>query len=58
MGPALKVSQSVMNTSPFSHLPKLPGEHVTAAPFVWMLLLSAVLTAGGLVALRRRDIGG
>ncbi|MCP9209217.1 ABC transporter permease [Streptomyces sp. NEAU-Y11] len=58
MGPALKVSQSVMNTSPFSHLPKLPGDDVTAAPFLWSLLLSVVLTAGGLVGLRRRDIGG
>lgn len=58
MGPALRVSPSIMNTSPFSHLPKLPGGHVTAAPFLWLLLLSAVLGAAGLVGLRRRDIGG
>ncbi len=58
MGPALELSDSVMDTSPFSHLPKLPGDEVTAAPFLWLLLLSAVLAAGGLVGMRRRDIGG
>lgn len=58
MGPALELSDSVMNTSPFSHLPKLPGDEMTAAPFLWLLLLSVVLAAGGLVGLRRRDIGG
>ncbi|MBL1096043.1 ABC transporter permease [Streptomyces coffeae] len=58
LGPALKMPQSVMDTSPFTHLPKLPGDDVTAAPFLWSLLISVVLTAGGLVGLRRRDIGG
>ncbi|WP_064457191.1 ABC transporter permease [Streptomyces hygroscopicus] len=58
MGPALKFSQPVMDTSPFSHLPKLPGDEVTAAPFLWLLLLSVVAAVGGLVGLRRRDIGG
>ncbi|MGO4419173.1 ABC transporter permease [Streptomyces sp. MCAF7] len=56
LGPAMDAPQSVMNVSPFSHLPKLPGESVSAAPFVWLILLSAVLTAAGLVGLRRRDM--
>ncbi|GAA2339270.1 ABC transporter permease [Streptomyces cuspidosporus] len=56
LGPALNVSQSVLDISPFGHLPKLPGESVSATPFVWLLLLSAVLTAAGLWGLRRRDM--
>ncbi|ADI08802.1 ABC transporter membrane-spanning protein [Streptomyces bingchenggensis BCW-1] len=56
LGPALDAPQAVLDLSPFSHLPKLPGESVSAAPFVWLLLGSAVLTAAGLWGLRRRDM--
>ncbi|MEU5107494.1 MULTISPECIES: ABC transporter permease [unclassified Streptomyces] len=56
LGPALDAPQPVLNLSPFSHLPKLPGESLSAAPFLWLLLLSAVLTVAGLVGLRRRDM--
>lgn len=56
-GPALDLPQAVMDVSPFTHLPKLPG----AAAMEWgpVALLSAVavgLVAGGLAALRRRDM--
>ncbi|MFH9420476.1 ABC transporter permease [Streptomyces sp. NPDC017529] len=57
LGPAVRLPQWAMNLSPFSHLPKLPGGEATAAPFLWLLGLTAVLVAAGLVALRRRDIG-
>ncbi|MGW5940725.1 ABC transporter permease [Streptomyces celluloflavus] len=57
IGPALKFPQWAMDLSPFSHLPKLPGPTVTAAPFGWLLALSALLAAAGLTAFRRRDIG-
>jgi LPXTG-motif cell wall-anchored protein len=30
---------------------------VTGAPLVWLTAIAAVLTAGGLLGLRRRDIG-
>ncbi|MER6143802.1 ABC transporter permease [Streptomyces sparsogenes] len=56
LGPALDAPQSVLDISPFGHLPKLPGESVSATPFVWLLLLSAALTAAGLWGLRRRDM--
>ncbi|MDX3231234.1 ABC transporter permease [Streptomyces sp. ME19-01-6] len=56
LGPALDAPQSVLDISPFGHLPKLPGESASATPFVWLLLLSAVLTAAGLWGLRRRDM--
>ncbi|MEV5598174.1 ABC transporter permease [Streptomyces sp. NPDC052496] len=57
VGPAVRLPQWVMNLSPFSHLPKLPGAETTAAPFLWLLGLTAVLVAAGLAGLRRRDIG-
>ncbi|MFG2194927.1 ABC transporter permease [Streptomyces sp. NPDC048639] len=56
LGPALNVPQGVMDLSPFGHLPKLPGGEVAAAPYVWMPALTALMTAAGLAALRRRDL--
>ncbi|WP_030621429.1 ABC transporter permease [Streptomyces sclerotialus] len=57
IGPALDLPQWVMDLSPFSHLPKLPGGDATAAPFLWLLLTAVLSTAAGLIALRRRDMG-
>ncbi|MFJ9417037.1 ABC transporter permease [Streptomyces sp. NPDC101227] len=57
IGPALKLPQWAMDLSPFSHLPKLPGGEVAAAPFVWLAALSVLFLAAGLAGLRRRDMG-
>ncbi|WP_329128294.1 ABC transporter permease [Streptomyces caniferus] len=57
IGPALDLPGWAMDLSPYSHLPKLPGADATAAPFAWLLILSAALAAAGLAGLRRRDIG-
>ncbi|BDH09091.1 ABC transporter permease [Streptomyces hygroscopicus] len=57
IGPSLKFPRWAMNLSPYGHLPKLPGTDATAAPFVWLLALSALLALVGLAGLRRRDIG-
>ena len=46
-----------MDISPFPHVPKLPGAAVHPAPFLWLALAVALLTATGLAALRHRDIG-
>jgi ABC-2 type transport system permease protein len=56
LGAALRLPQAAMDLSPFTHLPKLPGAEVSAAPFLWLLLLAAVLTACGLTAFCRRDL--
>lgn len=56
-GQALQVSGWVLDISPFTHAPKLPGGPVSAAPLLWLTLAALALAAVGLAALRRRDIG-
>ena len=55
-GPLFGLDQSVMNLSPYGHVPRLPGGTLTATPLVWLTLLAAGLVTVGLVAFRRRDV--
>lgn len=52
-----QLGELLQNASPFTHLPKLPGEYLALTPLLWLAAISTVLTAAGLVGLRRRDIG-
>ncbi|MBO0821220.1 MAG: ABC transporter permease, partial [Nocardiopsaceae bacterium] len=56
-GSSLRLSHWVLDVSPFTHSPRLPGSLVTAAPLLWLSLIAVALAAAGLAALRRRDIG-
>ncbi len=56
-GPALKLSQAVLDVSPFTHVPRLPGGTFSATPIGWLILAVLLMTAVGLAGLRRRDIG-
>lgn len=56
LGPVLKLSQTVMDVSPFTHVPKVPGGAFTWTPLGWLGLLAAGLVALGLAAFRRRDL--
>ena len=56
-GPALNLSQGVLDISPFTHAPKLPGGALSAPPLLWLTAFALVMTAVGLAGLRRRDIG-
>ncbi|MET7988643.1 ABC transporter permease [Streptomyces sp. NPDC005281] len=56
IGPALKIPQSVMDLSPFGHLPKLPGGTMTWTPVLVLTAIAVALTAAGLACLRRRDL--
>jgi ABC-2 type transport system permease protein len=56
-GPALNLSQAVLDISPFTHVPKLPGGAFTVGPLAWLTGVAVVLAALGLMGLRRRDIG-
>jgi ABC-2 type transport system permease protein len=57
IGPALNLSQAVLDISPFTHVPKLPGGVLTATPLIWLSVIAVGLAAAGLIGLRRRDIG-
>jgi ABC-2 type transport system permease protein len=56
-GRALQVSQWVLDISPFTHVPRLPGGTVTASPLAWTCLAGLALITVGLGSFRRRDIG-
>ena len=57
LGEILQLSHWVLDISPFTHSPKLPGGVVGAAPLAWLCGLALVLGGAGLIGLRRRDIG-
>jgi ABC-2 type transport system permease protein len=56
-GQAFQLSHWVLDISPFTHVPKLPGGAVTGAPLFWLSVIALALCVAGLAALRRRDIG-
>lgn len=57
LGPILQLDQWVLNVSPFTHIPNLPGGRLTAAPLFWLVAATAALVAAGLLGFRRRDVG-
>ncbi len=57
LGETLQLSHWVLDISPFTHSPKLPGGVVSAAPLTWLCGIALALGAAGLIGLRQRDIG-
>ncbi|MCO6009205.1 ABC transporter permease [Actinoallomurus purpureus] len=57
LGPVLKLSQAVMDLSPFTHVPKLPGADLTVTPIAALTAVAVAVAAVGLAGFRRRDIG-
>lgn len=57
LGAALQLSRWVLDISPFTHAPKLPGGTVSAAALAWLSVIAVALAAVGLAGLRRRDVG-
>ncbi len=55
-GALLQLSHWLLDISPFTHVPRLPGGTVSAAPLLWLCLAAFAFCAAGLAALRRRDI--
>ena len=57
LGPAMNMPQAVMDISPFTHLPKLPGgTGMEWGPVLALTAVAVVLVGAGAVALRRRDV--
>jgi ABC-2 type transport system permease protein len=56
IGGALQLDQWLVDISPFTHLPRLPGGELSVAPLAWLLGLAVALVAAGLSGFRRRDI--
>jgi polyether ionophore transport system permease protein len=56
LGPMMKLSQAVMDVSPYAHVPRLPGGTFEASPVIALVLVAAALIAAGVAAFRRRDV--
>ncbi|MBT0771185.1 hypothetical protein KIH74_19750 [Kineosporia sp. J2-2] len=56
LGDALNLPQAVLDVSPFTHLPALPGGDPSVTPWLWLLTITALLAGAGLTALNRRDL--
>jgi len=57
LGALLQLSPWLLDLSPFTHVPKIPGSEITPIPLVVLLAITGLLVITGLVGLRRRDIG-
>lgn len=55
-GQSLQLSHWVLDISPFTHVPRLPGGTVAAQSLVWLCVIAVGFGAVGLAGLRRRDI--
>jgi polyether ionophore transport system permease protein len=56
-GQALQLSHWVLDVSPFTHAPRLPGGTVSIASILVLIVIATALCVTGFAALRRRDIG-
>jgi ABC-2 type transport system permease protein len=57
LGAVLQLSHWLLDLSPFTHIPHLPGGSMTWTPMVWLTIGAAAMTAVGLWSFRKRDIG-
>ena len=56
-GPPLQWPAWMMDISPFTHIPKLPGGTVSAEPLLWLCGITLAISTAGLAGLRCRDLG-
>jgi ABC-2 type transport system permease protein len=57
LGPTLRLPQAMLDLSPFTHAPKIPGQPFELAPVLWMSAAAGLIGVLGLYGLRRRDLG-
>ena len=56
-GPMLQLPQWLMDLSPFTHVPRVPGAEISVWPIAALAGVAIVFAAAGLAGFRRRDIG-
>jgi ABC-2 type transport system permease protein len=56
VGETLQLNHYLLDISPFTHIPHLPGGSVPAMPLVTLTVLAGVLAVLGAAALRRRNL--
>jgi ABC-2 type transport system permease protein len=55
-GELLRLDKWMLDVSPFTHIPKLPGGEVSVESLIWLVIVAAVLVAAGLIGFRHRDV--
>jgi ABC-2 type transport system permease protein len=56
LGALFGLNQWIVDLTPFTHVPKLPGSAFTVTPVLWLTVVAVALGAAGLAGLRRRNI--
>ena len=56
LGSALRLPPRLLDLSPFTHVPKMPGGELAWTPLAWLTAVAVVLALAGFVGLRRRDV--
>ncbi|MEV0132095.1 ABC transporter permease [Dactylosporangium sp. NPDC050688] len=56
IGAALQLSQALLDVSPFTHIPRVPGGTVTVAPLLVLTVITVALVLAGLTGFRRRSV--
>lgn len=57
VGGILQLNQLLLDISPFTHIPKIPGGDLTVLPLAVLVGITALLTVAGFAGFRRRDVG-
>jgi ABC-2 type transport system permease protein len=57
VGPLFQLDPRVVDISPFTHVPKLPGGELTMIPLVLLDAIAVARITIGLAEFRHRDVG-